>query len=165
MQQKDQCLRIFDRQTASFSFTWQRAAPHYAGGFETFLWERHSKPPPCDYVEVFYQEDTDLKLDHPRRVFMTVSTASEWVDTTPLLSDLKSLLNGKLKSGPPIWPIMERLLMSQDGSGYTLLPLFLVFEQAVQDTARFVQQAHNEVTKIVSHTVSLTIFLVEFGYG
>jgi hypothetical protein len=151
-------LRIFSRDTASFSFTWQRAAPHYAGGFETFLWERHSKPPPCDYVEVFYQEDTALKLDHPRRVFMTVSTAPDWMDTTPLLGDLKSLLNGKLKNGYHMWPVMEQLLKSQDVDRYALLPLFLVFEQAIQDTAKFIQQAHNEITKIVSHLSLTNVF-------
>jgi hypothetical protein len=42
-------------------------------------------------------------------------------------------------------------LKSQDVDRYALLPLFLVFEQAIQDTAKFIQQAHNEITKIVSH--------------
>ena len=99
---------------------------------------------------------------------MTVSTAPEWMDTTALLSDLKSLLNGKLDKETPKWPIMGQLLMTQDVSGYTLLPLFLVFEQAIHDTARFIQQAHNEVTKIVSHMMAQCLFspdtfLVYFG--
>ena len=158
-QQEEQCLRIFNRETASFSFTWQRAATRYAGGFETFLWERHSKPPPCEYVEVFYQDDTSLKLDHPRRTFMTVSTTPEWLDTTPLLSDLRSRLNGQPKNEHPMWQVIEGLSMTQDvGTAYALLPLFLVFEQAIHDTARFIQQAHNEVMKIVSHIMTQFLF-------
>jgi hypothetical protein len=89
---------------------------------------------------------------------MTVSTAPDWMDTTPLLNDLKSLLNGKLKDGYYMWPAMEQLVKSQDVDRYALLPLFLVFEQAVQDTARFIQQAHNEITKIVSYIPTLTSF-------
>lgn len=71
-----QCLRIFLRDTASFTFTWQRGAPMYHGGFDTFLWERYSKPPSSDYAEVFYQDDR--ASSQPRRVFMAVSTTPAW---------------------------------------------------------------------------------------
>jgi hypothetical protein len=96
---------------------------------------------------------------------MTVSTAPDWMDTTPLLGDLKSLLNGKPKNGYHMWPVMEKLLESQDVDRYALLPLFLVFEQAIQDTARFTQQAHNEITKIVSRILLRDKILVDFVYG
>ena len=71
-----QCSRIFLRYTASFTFTWQRGAPIYHGGFDTFLWERYSKPPSSDYAEVFYQDDR--ASNQPRRVLMTVSTTPAW---------------------------------------------------------------------------------------
>ena len=67
-----QCSRIFSRETSSFTFTWQRSAPVYHGGFDTFLWERYSKPPSSDYAEIFYQDDHTP--NQPQRVLMTIST-------------------------------------------------------------------------------------------
>jgi hypothetical protein len=146
-----QCLRIFLRDTASFTFTWQRGAPIYHGGFDTFLWERYSKPPSSDYAEVFYQDD--CASNQPRRVLMTVSTTPTWMRSTPLLGSLKHLLGGS----DDVSALMKQLSPDQQNDFYSLLPLFLVFEQIIGDTAEFLQQASDEVLKIVgSISSSLT---------
>ncbi|RDL40172.1 uncharacterized protein BP5553_00151 [Venustampulla echinocandica] len=144
-----QCCRIFDRATASFSFSWQRSAPRYTEGFNSFLWEQHSMPPSCSYAEIFYQDDR--AFPGPRRVLMTASnnTNSETsFRTTPLLEDLKFFLKTRRPDDPQVWPFMLLLQSNPQTDGYNLLPLFILFEEIISDTAIFLQQVTDEITKL-----------------
>jgi hypothetical protein len=120
---------------------------------DTFLWERHSKPPSCDYAEVFYQDDRTSSL--PRRVLMTVSTTPDWLKETTLLCDLKSLVNENKENkenNDSMWAFLRQLRTQTvpNTDVYELIPLFMVFEQVVRDTAFFLQQASDQIRKIVS---------------
>ncbi|KAH6682797.1 hypothetical protein B0J14DRAFT_574378 [Halenospora varia] len=144
--QTAQCHRIFDRTTASFSFTWQRSAPRYSGGLNTFLWEKYSEPPICDYAEVFYQDDR--AFSGPRRVLMTISNKSETEDASSLMHDLQYFLKSRKPDDPEVWPFMLLLQSDPHSDGYGLLPIFVVFEEMVRDTAIFLQQATDELKKL-----------------
>ena len=122
----------------------------YRGGFDTFLWERFSKPPSCDYAEIFYQDDQTTT--QPRRVLMTVSTTPSWMRVTPLLTSMKLLLDASEHGSS----IMQRLPADQHSDYHSLVPLFAVFELIIQDTSVFLQQAVDEIMKIVSHCSNLT---------
>ncbi len=150
-----QCARIFNYETASFSFTWQRAAPAYSGGFDTFLWERHSNPPLCDYAEVFYQDDM-LSKSKPRRVLLTVSTTPDWLAATSLLGDLKLRLRERTEVPEDLWPFMKKLSFDPQSPSFYLLPLFAIFDQIIRDTATFLEQASDEVMKIVCRSLATT---------
>ncbi|KAH8687390.1 hypothetical protein BGZ60DRAFT_6730 [Tricladium varicosporioides] len=144
--QTAQCHRIFDRTTASFSFTWQRSAPRYSGGINTFLWEKYSEPPPCDYTEVFYQDDR--AFPGPRRVLMTISNKPETENASSLMHDMKYFLKSRKPDDPEVWPFMLLLQSDPHSDGYGLLPIFVVFEEMVRDTAIFLQQATDELKKL-----------------
>lgn len=146
----DQCERIFGQDTASFTFNWQRAAPLFHGGFDEFLWERHSKPPACDYAEVFYQKSDG----QPRRVLMTISTSPEWMETSPLLGDLKSRLDetprlDKKGTNIDAWYLLRELQTQPSRNGYALLPLLAIFEQVIQDGSFFVKRASDQIMGLV----------------
>lgn len=82
---------------------------------------------------------------------MTVSTTPDWLKETTLLHDIKSLLNDTKSEEDQRWTFLQRLKMQTgpQNDGYSLLPLFIVFEQVVRDSAFFLQQASNEIRKIV----------------
>jgi hypothetical protein len=147
--QVTQCQRIFDRGTASFSFTWQREAPAYNGGFETFLWELYSQPPTCDFAEVFYQDDTNSKTDS-RRVFMTSSTTSLEVQGFPLVADLGNDVD-------KTWEFIQGQRRGAFGDEIVLLPIFAVLDRILQDTVWFFQKASDEVMKIVCFPIMLKL--------
>jgi hypothetical protein len=153
----DQCERIFGQDTASFTFNWQRAAPLFHGGFDEFLWERHSKPPACDYAEVFYQKSDG----QPRRVLMTISTSPDWMETSPLLGDLKSRLDettrlDEKETNTEAWYLLRELKRQPSRNGYALLPLLAVFEQVIQDGSFFVQRASDQIMGLVCLFLSFT---------
>ena len=52
---------------------------------------------------------------------------------------------------------MQKLSSDQQDDFYTLLPLFLVFEQIIGDTTVFIQQASDEVMKMVSPSSPLIL--------
>ena len=154
---KSQCAHIFDREAASFTFTWQRKAPIYYGGIDTFLWEPHSQPPSCDYAEVFYQDDRASR--QPRRVLITVSSTPDWMKETSLLRGLKISLSeendGEMENQSEVWKFLQSMKMQKlphNTELYNLVPLFLVFEQIIIDTSFFLQHASDEIRKIVSGT-------------
>ena len=82
---------------------------------------------------------------------MTVSTTPEWLKGTTLLHDMKSLLNCTKLEGDRRWTFLQQLKKQTDpqSDSYSLLPLFIIFEQVIRDTAHFLQQASNEIRKIV----------------
>lgn len=143
-----QCCRIFDRTTASFTFCWQRTAPKYNGGIDNFLWERHSLPPTCDYAEIFFQDDR--ALPGPRRVLMTCSHTLEGRGTSPIMDDFKFLLKPRRADEPDVWPFMLLLQSNPHSDGYSLLPIFIVLQEIIGDTATFLHQAFDEIMRLVS---------------
>jgi len=143
-----QCYRIFDRTSASFSFSWQRTAPRYNGEIDNFLQERHSLPPTCDYAEIFFQDDRTLP--GPRRVLITCSTTPEQLGTSSIMDDFKFLLKSRNADEPDIWPFMLLLQSNPHSDGYSLLPIFIVLQEIIWDTAIFLQQASDEIKRLVS---------------
>ncbi|TVY41967.1 hypothetical protein LSUB1_G002428 [Lachnellula subtilissima] len=144
--QLTQCQRIFDRKTASFSFTWQRTAPRYNGGIDNFLWERHSLPPTCDYAEIFFQDDRASPA--PRRVLITCSTTSKAQEISSIMDDLKYILKTRKADDPNMWPFMLLLQANPHSDGYSVLPIFIVLQEIIVDTATFLQQAWDEIIKL-----------------
>lgn len=143
-----QCCRIFDRTTASFSFTWQRSAPKYGSGFSTFSREEYAEPPHCSYAEVFYQDDR--AIPGPRRVMMTINNkpyTSDFSSTEEpsLMNDIKYFLRTRKPDDPDVWPFMLLLQSAPQCTGYSLLPIFIILEIIVRDTALFLQQASDEI--------------------
>ncbi|TVY39590.1 hypothetical protein LOCC1_G006264 [Lachnellula occidentalis] len=141
-----QGYRIFDRKTASFSFTWQRTAPRYNGGIDNFLWERHSLPPACDYAEIFFQDDRASPA--PRRVLITCSTTSEAQGISSIMDDLKFFLKSRKADDPNMWPFMLLLQSNPHSDGYSVLPIFIVLQEIIVDTANFLQQASDEIMRL-----------------
>ncbi|EPE30588.1 hypothetical protein GLAREA_03555 [Glarea lozoyensis ATCC 20868] len=138
-----QCSRIFDRCTASFSFTWHRSAPRYRGGLEAFTWQEWTRPPRGCWGEVFYQDDR--ASPGARRVLMTVNNGDE---TASLVGDLKNLLRTRRPDDPDVWPFMLLLQSNPSSEGYNLLPLFALLEIVVRDSARFVGEIGEEVLRL-----------------
>ncbi|TVY26833.1 hypothetical protein LHYA1_G004799 [Lachnellula hyalina] len=141
-----QCQRIFDRKTASFSFTWQRTAPRYNGGIDNFLWERHSLPPTCDYAEIFFQDDQTSPA--PRMVLITCSTTSKAPQISSIMDDLKYILKSRKADDPNMWPFILLLQSNPHSDGYSVLPIFIVLQEIIVDTANFLQQAWDEIIKL-----------------
>ena len=88
----------------------------------------------------------------PRRVLMTVSTTPDWLKETTLIRDLKALLSEEKESEDHMWTFLQRLRMQEitNTDVYSLVPLFIVFEQVIRDTAYFLQEASDQIRKIVS---------------
>jgi hypothetical protein len=88
---------------------------------------------------------------------MTLSTTPDWLKETTLLHDIKSLLNDTNSEEDQRWTFLQQLKMQTvlHNDGYSLLPLFIVFEQVIRDSAFFLQQASNEMRKIVCFPFSL----------
>lgn len=82
---------------------------------------------------------------------MTLSTTPNWLKETTLLHDIKSLLNDTNSEEDQKWTFLQQLKMQTvlHNDGYSLLPLFIVFEQVIRDSAFFLQEASNEIRKIV----------------
>lgn len=66
---------------------------------------------------------------------------------------MKHLLGGS----EDVSAFMQKLSSDQQDDFYTLLPLFLVFEQIIGDTTVFIQQASDEVMKMVSPSSPLIL--------
>jgi hypothetical protein len=86
---------------------------------------------------------------------MTVSTTPDWLKETTLLCDLKSLVNENKENkenNDSMWAFLRQLRTQTvpNTDVYELIPLFMVFEQVVRDTAFFLQQASDQIRKIVS---------------
>jgi hypothetical protein len=77
---------------------------------------------------------------------MTISTTPSWMCATPLLASLKLLLDASAQGTS----IIQRLPSDQQSDFYNLIPLFVLFEQIIGDTSIFLQQAVDEIMKIVS---------------
>ncbi|CAG8957728.1 hypothetical protein HYFRA_00000064 [Hymenoscyphus fraxineus] len=143
-----QCYRIFDRSTASFSFTWQRSAPKYESGFSTFSREEYATPPSCSYAEIFYQDDRSIP--GPRRVMMTINNKlynndSPTTEEPLLLDEIKHFLRTRKADDPELWPFMLLLQSAPQSMGYSLLPIFIILEIIVRDTATFLKEASDEI--------------------
>ncbi|KAG9234555.1 hypothetical protein BJ875DRAFT_495741 [Amylocarpus encephaloides] len=148
-----QCCRIFDRTTASFSFTWQRSAPRYQDTVSSFTWEKHANPPSCYYAEIFYQDDRGIP--GPRKVMMSVGNDQSIMESglyeresSQLMDDLKHFLKTRKPDDPDVWPFMLLLQSNPQGDGYNMLPLFVLFEVIVRDTAVFLKEASDEIMRL-----------------
>jgi hypothetical protein len=81
---------------------------------------------------------------------MTCSTTPERLGTSSIMDDFKFLLKSRKADEPDIWPFMLLLQSNPHSDGYSLLPVFIVIQEIIGDTANFLQQASEEIMRLVS---------------
>jgi hypothetical protein len=81
---------------------------------------------------------------------MTCSTTPEGRGTSPIIDDFKFLLKPRRADEPDVWPFMLLLQSNPHSDGYSLLPIFIVLQEIIGDTALFLQQASDEIMRLVS---------------
>ena len=81
---------------------------------------------------------------------MTCSTPPDRSGTSSMVDDFKFLLKSRKADDPDIWPFMLLLQSNPHSDGYSLLPFFIVLQEIIVDTANFLQQASDEIMRLVS---------------
>lgn len=81
---------------------------------------------------------------------MTCSKTPEGLGASSMMEDFKFLLKTRRADEPDIWPYMLLLQSNPHSDGYSLLPIFIVLQEIIGDSAIFLQQASDEIRRLVS---------------